>query len=113
MLENPTAIVIFFITIVVAIVLVYYGYNAFKRFLSPEEKKRWPPVLSSCPDYWKDLGSGTCQNVHSLGNCSNNATSNTLNWGTIGDTNTVLGRENLCNKAKECRISWEGIDSLC
>lgn len=113
MLENPTAIVILFITIIAVIVLGYYGYNAFKRFLSPTEKKPWPPVLSSCPDYWKDLGSGNCQNVNLLGECNKDATKNTFNWGTIGDTTTVRGREMLCNKAKACRVSWEGIDNLC
>jgi hypothetical protein len=113
MLENPTTIVIFFITIVAVIVLGYYGYNAFKRYLSPDQKKPWPPVLSSCPDYWKDLGSGTCQNVHLLGECSNVANSNTMNWSTDGDTVTVQGRERLCDKVKSCKISWEGIDNLC
>ena len=113
MFENPTAIVISFIAIVAAIILGYYGYKAVKSYLSPAAKIPWPPVYSPCPDYWTDLGSGDCKNVNLLGVCNNTTATSTLNFNDVGDLKTVRGREALCGKAKDCKITWEGIDTLC
>jgi len=112
MLENPTTIVIMFIAIIAGVVLIYYGYNAFKRYLSPDEKKPWPPVYSPCPDYWTDLGGKICKNDKLLGKC-NMGVGSANEKSMDGDITTVAGRLKLCDWAKSCNISWEGIDSLC
>jgi len=58
MLENPTAIVIFFITIVAVVVLGYYGYKVFKQFITPAEISRGHPCCRRVQTTGKTLVRG-------------------------------------------------------
>jgi hypothetical protein len=79
----------------------------------------FPPVISSCPDYWIDRSSqitnpndasqsttyGTCYNVKNLGNpsCSKEMNFNGSAWS---------GSDGECRKykwAKGCDLTWDGI----
>ena len=75
---------------------------------------KYPPVQSTCPDYWKlikKVNSLTnkeethCENVQNLGTCSdeNVKNFNSAEWN---------GTNGLCNKqkwARRCDLSWDGI----
>lgn len=73
----------------------------------------WPPMISSCPDYWTVDGSGNntqCINTKDLGTCPSNSGSKHL----IMNFNTApyVGSNSLCAKytwAKNCGVTWDGI----
>ena len=98
-----TAIVILIITLVVIGIALSKG-------LSNEE---WPPLLSSCPDYWKIDGSGnmtTCTNIKDLGTCPPKSGEEHLIMNF--NSNLFTSDNGTCNKytwAKKCDVTWDGI----
>jgi hypothetical protein len=74
-------------------------------------------MYNNCPDYWADLGNGECQNNHNLGRCPSEdgmlVPNGKMNFSVIGDVNTPEGRRRLCQKVKECGLTWENVDNQC
>jgi len=101
-------IVLFSAIIVLIIALIIIGIT-----LSYGQKQQWPPVITSCPDYWTLDGSGnntTCINVKDLGTCS--ATGNDKHLVMDFNTSVFTGSQGTCNKykwANNCGVSWDGI----
>ena len=88
-----------------------------------EKNTKFPPWPAKCPDYWvteKDVsdpdnpGSNIvhCRNVHGLGDCLVHDGANLMKF-EGGIWTGARGQYYKCNWAKQCKTSWEGIDSLC
>lgn len=88
-----------------------------------EKNTKFPPWPAKCPDYWvteKDEsdpdnpGSHVvhCRNVHGLGDCLVHEGNNLMEF-KGGIWAGARGQYYKCNWAKQCKTSWEGIDSLC
>ena len=116
---SPGVLAVIVLAVVVGIFLFLYLYKSYQDFRAKQKKlNQWPPMFNACPDYWADLGEGSCQNVHNLGKCPKNdqgmlEPAGKMSFKTVGDINTPEGRRKLCIKAKECGLSWEHIDNLC
>ena len=97
-------------TVMLCLMLLMIGVLMYNR----KYKDIYPPVQSTCPDYWKfvkKINSLTnkeemqCENVQNLGTCSNENVKN-FNGGEWNGTN------GMCNKqkwARRCDLSWDGI----
>ena len=84
-------------------------YNKF--VVSSNETASFPPWKSKCPDLWESVDETKCKNIHNIGNCS-------ITGDKIMDFNESIFKNKesdyyKCTWAKECGISWEGIDNLC
>ena len=109
------------ISIVGCIAAIFVGLFLFKKYhdfkANAKRDNMWPPMYNACPDYWTDLGNGECQNIHNLGRCPQNNGSmepnGKINFRAIGTSATLAGRRSLCQKARECGITWEHIDKSC
>jgi hypothetical protein len=98
--------------------LIFIGLSLRKSQMN----QTWPPILSSCPDYWTDLlGNGkSCLNVNNLGAqtraCGYN-TSGTSNNTIDFTTATYSGAGGACAKKKwattcsipNSTVTWDGI----
>ena len=108
-MEGFQKIVLFSAIIILIIALVFIGIS----LSYAKDGQKWPPVVPSCPDYWKFEGEGDdtrCVNVKDLGTCPPKS----------GDKNLIMnfnssvfsGDNGTCNKfkwAKNCNVSWDGI----
>ena len=118
-----------FTKIVVAVVVVgllFYYYKQYATFRKEQKLATWPPVIYSCPDYWTaepkpgNPKLRVCKNTHDLGQCPVD-TSGALQSQGIVDFNMdrfspKKPQENIlkkCQWAKECGVSWDGIDDKC
>lgn len=88
-----------------------YYYRQYKTYLDEQDKKTWPEYIAPCPDYYVLGRDNKCFDAKNVRNnksssCQNIDFSLKLYTGPEGDLNK-------CRKAKECGISWEGIDRVC
>ena len=67
---------------------------------SAKKNQAYPPELSACPDYWKVLADGRCQNVNDLGNGAPNIVDFDKDYKTAKDR---------CNFGKQYGIEWDGL----
>ncbi len=72
-----------------------------------QNKLKWPPMVTECPDWWKaskdSTGRVVCANVQNLGKCSAPF---------YPDDAQYTGADGLCNKYKwatNCDIQWDGV----
>jgi hypothetical protein len=104
------------ITIVIFIVLLI-GILIFLAYMISKSKsgKPWPPIVSSCPDYWEDIiPEGKTSETYIAGsNCTNTKhLGSPLEKSMDFSANEYIGANGLCNKytwAKDHEISWDGI----
>jgi hypothetical protein len=107
-MEGFQKIVLFCAIIILIITLVIIGLA-----LNYSKDTMWPPLVPSCPDYWKIDGSEnntTCTNVKDLGTCPANSGENHLIMNF--NNSPFTGSNGLCAKykwANNCGISWDGI----
>jgi hypothetical protein len=102
---NFQKIVLVVAIIVFIVALVFIGMGLKKV----NTEKSWPPIVSSCPDYWEDTGKG-CYNKMGLGKC-NIPTYTDKNLMDFNVTPYNTG-DSACAKAtwaKECGVAWDGI----
>ena len=97
-------------TVMLCFMLLMIGVLMYNRKYSD----KFPPVESSCPDYWKfvkkidnltNKEETFCENVQNLGTCP---AENIKNF----DDAEWNGTDGLCNKqkwARKCDLSWDGI----
>jgi hypothetical protein len=88
------------IVLIGALIVIGYTFKTFKN------DKKFPPVLSECPDHWV-LEGNNCLNPKSLGR-------NTDSCSAPKDFNIqpFTGFDGNCKKAewaKNCEVSWQGI----
>lgn len=117
MINNFQMIVLYTAIIIFIIFMIFIGVILYNQKYSSV----FPPIISSCPDYWIDqqdentttsqgqsidtLNKQTCYNIKNLGNASCSRIMNFSEdyWqGTVGE----------CRKykwAKECGLTWDGI----
>ena len=96
-------------TIVLILILVMIGY----LLSNNRGSKKFPPVISACPDYWTSKGDNVCENKHGLGICKAAKNDNVMDFNEEGIFKGQKGMYYKCAWAKKCEVPWEGIDSLC
>ena len=93
-------------------IIIHY-YRQYSSHASKENKgpKRIRP---QCPVYWVQESNGKCRNVHKLGRCLTRGERGGL-MDFSGDyfQNRDSGNYAKCKFARNCGISWDGIDSIC
>ena len=103
---------LFFVLKMITVVSVLIGYIIYNKFdLKNKKIKSFPPWKSKCPDMWEVVDETKCKNVHNIGSCS-------ITSDKIMDFNEAIFKTKdsdyyKCTWAKECGLSWEGIDNLC
>lgn len=94
------------ITTVVSVVILYIFLNK-----SGKPETGFPPWKSKCPDLWEIIDNNKCKNVHMIGSCSKTGDKvMDFNDPVFKTKNTDYFK---CKWAKECGVTWEGIDNLC
>ena len=96
--------------------LIYYYYQQYTSYTETQSTLTWPRKISECPDYFISDGKGGCKNTYNLGTCPSvdgvlqpNATVKFDSAEFTGDD----AKYNKCRWAKNCQVSWEGIDTSC
>lgn len=98
------------ITMMVAIViliicLVFIGYSLYIS----KYNKQYPPVISDCPDYWKDMSDGDASNcVNTQKDLGDPDCETTMDF----SGSVWTGQNGLCAKsqwAKKCNLTWDGV----
>ncbi len=108
-MEGFQKIVLFSAIIILIIALVFIGIS----LSYAKDGQKWPPVVPTCPDYWKFEGDGDdtrCVNVKDLGTCPPMSGKKHLEMNF--NTPTYTGSQGNCNKsawANKCGVSWDGI----
>ncbi len=100
---NFQKIVLVVAIIVFIVALIFIGIALRKG----HQEGKWPPIVSSCPDYWEDTGNG-CYNKLGLGKCNipTYTDKNLMNF------NVTPYNTDACAKAKwakDCGVAWDGI----
>lgn len=113
-------------TILVGIVVfVYFLYivNVGLSWTNTSTSIPFPPWVSSCPDYWSNVGSTKCKQSQPNGkqtctfSTSDGKTS--LGYDVTSDTTSSVDFKDVsakdkCNWAQKCGVYWEGIsDQIC
>lgn len=92
---------IFFSAVLLIVVLTVLGIVAYRN----KSGLVYPPVISTCPDYWYDSSTldptkrGICFNKMDIGNANCSKNINFSGW-------------NICDKkrwARNCSVTWDGI----
>ena len=77
-----------------------------------EKNTKFPPWPAKCPDYWQTRGEDICVNTHKIGLCKSTDVDLEMDFNEQ-PFKGAKGMYRKCNWAKQCRVPWEGIDSLC
>ena len=96
--------------------LIYHYYQEWKTSSEEKSKLTWPRKISPCPDYFISDNAGGCKNTYNLGTCPSVDGVLQPNSVVKFDTPEFTGDDasyNKCRWAKECQVSWEGVDNLC
>lgn len=92
------------IVLILTLIMIGFAMN------NVNKNVKFPPVVSSCPDYWKNIGNNECENIQNLGTITSSCSSipSTMNFSIAPFT----GSEADCEKktwANNCGITWDGI----
>jgi hypothetical protein len=101
-MENFQKTVLFIAIIILIILLIFIGVS----LSSSIQNQQWPPIISDCPDYWKNIDASYCENVKNLG--IQGTTPNTMNF----NVPQFTGTNELCSKytwATNNNLTWDGI----
>ena len=108
------------ITLIVALVIfiilmIFIGAVLYKN----KYEKKFPPIISSCPDYWIDEEPPISANELSNIDVKTTKCKNIKNLGKVSCSKTMdfkgefwEGKSGDCNKAKwarNCDLTWDGI----
>jgi len=99
---------------IIAIIILTINLVVIAIALQNSKNVNWPPIVSSCPDYWLSDGSGnnlTCTNTRDLGSCKPTSGENHL----IMNFNKppFTGANGECAKytwANKCNVAWDGLN---
>ena len=103
-------IVLFIAIILLIIILTFISIS----LAGKAPNQTWPPIVSSCPDYWVIDGSCNntkCINTKDLGTCP--PTGGNKHLVMNFKTSNYTGSSGPCNKytwANNCGVSWDGIN---
>ena len=101
---------------ILVVCLIYYYYKQWKSYSKHQSKLTWPRKISECPDYFISDNNGGCKNTYNLGTCPSENGVLLPNSVVKFDTAEFSGDDapyNKCRWAKDCQVSWEGVDNLC
>jgi hypothetical protein len=116
------------ITVIAAVLLgmsIYYNY---KESQTPtivtttgvQLSSRFPPWVSSCPDYWTQNPDGSCRKKFTNGNAACDASSITnnltANYSPMNPNAKIdkLSWVDKCKWSRLCNVQWEGVsDKAC
>jgi len=116
------------VTIIAAILLGMSAYYSYKASLTPTIitstgvalPARFPPWVSSCPDYWTQNNDGSCTKQFGNGQETCDASSITNNLSAnFSPYNPNVQLQNMswinkCKWSKQCNVQWEGVsDKAC
>lgn len=82
-----TSVIVFFI-------LIYYIIQ-YRRYVKEQTNLTWPRKISTCPDYWVDVGNNKCKNTFKIGKCAikSNTQNPFVSTGYIGCFNDKAQRD--------------------
>lgn len=91
--------------IILIICLAFIGYS----LNSSKYNTQYPPVISDCPDYWKDMSDGDASNcVNTQTGLGDPGCETTMDF----SSSFWTGDDGLCRKsqwAKKCNLTWDGV----
>lgn len=102
---NFQRIVLLVAGVTLVIALLFIAFSLY--FL--QSKRKYPPVIGECPDYWEldeKSGKPICKNTHNLGTCGKSASFMGAQF---------VGSDSNCKKAKwarGCNLTWDGITNI-
>jgi hypothetical protein len=97
----------------IGFIIAYIIYKVYK-VIQDKKEKQFPPWSSECPDHWEVVGKNICKNSKNIGNCSlKEDGSNIMDFSKEDLFTGDKGKFFKCEWAKNCNVSWEGIDNLC
>jgi hypothetical protein len=121
--------IIFFILSLIIVIRVYVSIpiKTRKKLIPITIKDVDVTKIHDCPDYWDldftdgKLNHGICNNTHNLGSCKdeNGTTIQKMNFNTYLNTpepsvnNSLFNLKEKCKWAKNCKVTWDIVDSLC
>lgn len=107
----------FIITIVVIflVFLAIYIYRTYKDFQNKKKSELDSRlVISDCPDYWDKVGEFKCKNnLRVNGKCNTTVDNSVMDFDNEIFKNPKFGNKFKCKWARDCGITWSGINSLC
>lgn len=96
---------------VIIIIIIGYSIYIITKNLKKEKKEKFPKIIAKCPDYWEIVDNNKCKNIKKIGKCN------------IDDNSIMEFKDDIyknrysnyfkCQWAKNCGVSWHGIDSKC
>lgn len=92
------------IIIILIIVLLIICTTTFFIIRYANTNQPWPPIESSCPDYWELDKNNICINKKNLGTCNQDQ----MDFN-VAPFNTSTGDCSKYNWATKCNVSWDGI----
>jgi len=99
------------VSFIFAVMVIYY------KSLPTNQNMKWPPVTTTCPDYW-DLSGNLCVNTSGMnkGNITYNSCDGSNNYpccqdGTCYIDNTIIDKTNQKGWATTNKFVWDGITS--
>lgn len=105
-----TAIVVLFFVFLG--IFIYRSYRDFQKQKTDKLDARTTPP--ECPDYWEKVGPNKCKNTLRVnGNCNTSPENSTMDFDTEIFKHPKLSNKFKCRWARQCKVSWSGIDSLC
>lgn len=107
-----------FIIAIIVIFLIFMGIYVYKTYKAFEKKKieesKLRQIITDCPDYWEKVSPNKCRNTLRVnGNCNMTVDNNTMDFDNEIFNNKKLGNKMKCRWAKDCNITWSGINNLC
>jgi hypothetical protein len=102
---NFQRVVLTVATVLLVVALIFIGLSIH----GANKKKKFPPVIANCPDYFTDEGTNDkplCKNTKSLGLCGDKVPD-------FGESK-YIGENGMCEKkkwARQCNVTWDGISN--
>lgn len=97
------------VTLAIIILIFTLTFTGYGMYHSAHDTK-YPPVSSTCPDYWNIKGTADnqkCINIKNLGNC-NHGENNSVSF----QSDKFKGKHGICAKAhwaRQCGVTWNGV----
>lgn len=107
-----------FTTAIIVLFIIFFGvflYRSYQDFQKQKTEKLDARITPpECPDYWEKVGPNKCKNTLRVnGNCNTSLDNNIMDFDTEIFKHPKLSNKFKCRWARQCKVSWSGIDSLC
>lgn len=92
-------------------VIIGYSIHIIIKYTKKTPKDTFPIIIAKCPDYWEIVGKNKCKNVNKIGTC--NLEGDSIMDFSDDSYRSKDGNYFKCQWAKNCGVSWQGIDLQC